>query len=56
MVRSGALQLQGEAERVDQILADGALAARRMASETMREVRDRMGLLPAAGKRAVDAR
>ena len=47
-IRERALRLQGEAERVDQILADGALAARRMASETMREVRDRMGLLPAA--------
>ena len=49
-IRERALRLQGEAPLVDQILADGALAARRMAAETMREVRDRMGLLPAAGK------
>jgi tryptophanyl-tRNA synthetase len=55
-IRERALRLQGESERVDEILADGALAARRMASETMREVRDRMGLLPASGKRAVEAR
>ena len=55
-IRERALRLQGESERVDEILADGALAARRMASETMREVRDRMGLLPAAGKRAAESR
>jgi tryptophanyl-tRNA synthetase len=55
-IRERALQLQGESERVDEILADGASAARRMAAETMREVRDRMGLLPASGKRAVEAR
>ena len=48
-IRERAFQLQGEPERVDEILADGASAARRMASETMREVRDRMGLLPAGG-------
>jgi hypothetical protein len=33
---------------VEEILADGASTARRMASETMREVRDRMGLLAPA--------
>jgi tryptophanyl-tRNA synthetase len=54
-IRERALRLQGEPERVDEILADGASTARRMASETMREVRDRMGLLPASGKRAVEA-
>jgi hypothetical protein len=42
------LELQEEPERVDQILADGASTARRIASETMREVRDRMGLLSSA--------
>jgi tryptophanyl-tRNA synthetase len=44
-IRERALELQEEPERVDQILADGAATARRIASETMREVRDRMGLL-----------
>jgi tryptophanyl-tRNA synthetase len=44
-IRERALELQEEPERVDQILADGASTARRIASETMREVRDRMGLL-----------
>jgi tryptophanyl-tRNA synthetase len=51
-IRERAFRLQEEPERVDAILAEGASAARRMASETMREVRDRMGLLspaPAAG-------
>jgi tryptophanyl-tRNA synthetase len=46
-IRERALQLQGAPERVEEVLADGASAARRMALETMREVRDRMGLLPA---------
>jgi tryptophanyl-tRNA synthetase len=55
-IRERAFQLREEPERVDEILADGASAARRMAAETMREVRDRMGLLPAAGKRPVGAR
>jgi hypothetical protein len=31
---------------VDQILGDGAATARRLAGETMREVRARMGFLP----------
>jgi tryptophanyl-tRNA synthetase len=51
-IRERALQLQEAPERVDEILAEGAAAARRLASETLREVRDRMGLLP-AGRRAV---
>jgi tryptophanyl-tRNA synthetase len=55
-IRERAFQLREEPERVDEILADGASTARRMAGETMREVRDRMGLLPAGGKRAVEAR
>jgi tryptophanyl-tRNA synthetase len=45
-IRERALALQEEPERVDEILADGAAAARRIASETMREVRDRMGFTP----------
>jgi tryptophanyl-tRNA synthetase len=52
-IRERAFQLQEEPGRVDEILADGASAARRRASETLREVRDRMGFLPAGGKPAV---
>jgi tryptophanyl-tRNA synthetase len=52
-IRQRALQLQEDPARVDEILADGAAAARRQASETMREVRDRMGFLPARDTRAV---
>ncbi len=51
-IRERALQLQEDPDRVDEILAEGAAAARRQASETMREVRDRMGFLPARGKPA----
>jgi tryptophanyl-tRNA synthetase len=43
-IRERALGLQEQPERVDEILAEGASAARRMAAETMREVRERMGL------------
>jgi tryptophanyl-tRNA synthetase len=52
-IRERALQLQASPDRVDEILAEGAAGARRRASETMREVRDRMGFLPARGRRAV---
>jgi len=52
-IRQRALELQEEPDRVDQVLADGASAARRRASETMREVRDRMGFLPARSGQAV---
>jgi tryptophanyl-tRNA synthetase len=48
-IRERALQLQEAPDRVDEILADGAEAACRRASETLREVRDRMGFLPARG-------
>ena len=48
-IRERALQLQDEPGRVDEILAAGASAARRRAAETLREVRDRMGFLPAGG-------
>jgi tryptophanyl-tRNA synthetase len=44
-IRERALSLQERPETVDEILADGAATARRVAGETMREVRDRMGLL-----------
>jgi tryptophanyl-tRNA synthetase len=53
-IRERALQLQANPARVDEILADGASTARGLAAETMREVRDRMGLLPAGGKKAVE--
>jgi tryptophanyl-tRNA synthetase len=46
-IRERALELQAQPERVEQILGDGAAAARRIATETMREVRERMGFLPA---------
>jgi tryptophanyl-tRNA synthetase len=44
-IRERALELQQKPDQVDQILADGASAARRIAMETLREVRERMGLL-----------
>jgi tryptophanyl-tRNA synthetase len=46
-IRERALELESQPARLDQILGDGAATARRMAAETMREVRARMGLLPA---------
>jgi tryptophanyl-tRNA synthetase len=55
-IRDRALQLQAEPRRVEEILADGASAARSLAGETMRQVRDRMGLLPGSGRPAVEAR
>ncbi len=45
-IRDRALALQEQPDRVDELLADGAAAARRIATETMREVRDRMGFMP----------
>jgi tryptophanyl-tRNA synthetase len=45
-IRERAQALQDQPDRVDEVLADGAAAARRIASETMREVKDRMGFLP----------
>jgi tryptophanyl-tRNA synthetase len=45
-IRARALELQAQPARVDQILGDGAATARRLAGETMREVRARMGFLP----------
>lgn len=46
-IRQRALELQGAPGQVEEILADGAKGAQRLASETMREVRDRMGFIPA---------
>jgi tryptophanyl-tRNA synthetase len=45
-IRERALSFQERPEMVDEILADGAASARRIAAETMREVRARMGLMP----------
>jgi hypothetical protein len=39
--------LREQPERVDDALADGATRAGKLAKETMREVRDRMGFDPA---------
>jgi tryptophanyl-tRNA synthetase len=53
-IRARAMELQARPERVDQILGDGAATARRLAGETMREVRARMGFLPAEGAAIVE--
>jgi tryptophanyl-tRNA synthetase len=42
--RARSLELRAHPERIHEILADGAQAARKVAVETMREVRDRLGL------------
>jgi tryptophanyl-tRNA synthetase len=47
-IRERAKDLQAHPERVIEILADGAHRARRVARETMREVRKRMGFLAGA--------
>ncbi len=47
-MRKRAAELQVQQDRVREILVAGAERARRIAGETMREVRERMGLLPAA--------
>ena len=46
-IRERAAGYQARPERVVEILGDGAAKARRLARETMREVRDRMGFMPA---------
>ncbi len=48
-IRERALELNSRPAEVDEILGAGADAARRMARETMREVRERMGFLAAGG-------
>jgi tryptophanyl-tRNA synthetase len=50
-IRERALRLQETPDRVEEILEAGAVSARRRASETMREVRDRMGFIPAPANR-----
>ncbi len=46
-IRARAAELQADPDTITEILADGAHRARRIAQETMREVRARMGFLPA---------
>lgn len=48
-IRERALELKSRPAEVDEVLAAGAAAARRLAGETMREVRDRMGFLAPRG-------
>src|SRR5918992_997072 len=45
-IRRRAQELRAHPERVDDALADGSAQVRRLAKETMREVRDRMGFDP----------
>jgi tryptophanyl-tRNA synthetase len=45
-MRERAAALRADPDRVRELLADGADRARAVAQETMREVRERMGLLP----------
>jgi tryptophanyl-tRNA synthetase len=52
-MRERAAEYQARPERVREILGDGAARCRRLAQETLREVRDRMGLSQSA--RAVPA-
>ncbi len=47
-IRERALELAADPARTDDVLGEGAAAARRIAGETLREVRERMGFLPAA--------
>jgi tryptophanyl-tRNA synthetase len=46
-IRAKALELKADPSRVDELLADGAAGARRVARETLRETEDAMGFLPA---------
>jgi tryptophanyl-tRNA synthetase len=48
-IRARAEELRAQPGVVDQILGDGAAAARRIARETLAHVKDRMGLSAAAG-------
>ena len=43
-IRARAAEIRGHPERVDEVVEHGAAAARRVAGETMREVKDHMGL------------
>jgi tryptophanyl-tRNA synthetase len=43
-IRARAAEIRARPEIVDEVIGDGAAVARRVAGETMREVKDRMGL------------
>ena len=43
-IRARSVEIRARPEIVDQVIGDGAATARRVASETMREVKERMGL------------
>ena len=43
-IRARAVEIRARPEIVDQVIGDGAATARRVASETIREVKERMGL------------
>ena len=49
-IQERARELAAHPARVTEILGDGAARARRIARETIREVRDRMGLMPPVGE------
>lgn len=44
-IRARSVEIRARPEIVDQVIGDGAATARRVASETMREVKERMGLI-----------
>jgi len=46
-IRGRAAEIRAHPERVEQVVGDGAASARRVAGETLREVKDRMGLAQA---------
>ncbi|HEX6049548.1 MAG TPA: tryptophan--tRNA ligase [Gemmatimonadaceae bacterium] len=46
-IRGRAAEIRAHPEQVEQIVGDGAASARRVAGETLREVKDRMGLAQA---------
>ncbi len=49
-IRARAAEIRAEPARVDEVLAAGAEHARTVAGETLREVKERMGLAAAVGK------
>lgn len=46
-IRARAAEIRAHPERVEQVVGDGAASARRVAGDTLREVKDRMGLAQA---------
>ena len=44
-IRARSVEIRARPEIVDQVIGDGAATARRVASQTMREVKERMGLV-----------